>query len=137
MSAPEESNMDADEKTPPMRAIAPESAPPGAGVLANAIGARNLMIVIVTMPLVFLIVVMATITIVGRPGDRDEGRAKGAVHSVPADVAVLEQPAALGRGAAGAASASLLSGDPAPLALPRGAKIASMALDGDRLVLRI
>lgn len=106
----------------------------GAASIANKIGVRNLLIIIVTMPLVFLIVVMAALSIAGKPGKKEDAVVAGAVLSTPADIAVLDQPS---RSALAATPASLFAGDPAPLVLPSGGKIGSMALDGDRLVLRV
>lgn len=104
------------------------------GSLAHAIGAHNLMIIIITMPLVFLIVVMATIAIFGRPGAGKESSA--AVERV---VATLAQPEPVAAGTAGvvAPSPASLKVDPAPLILPPGADITAMALDGNHLALRI
>ena len=100
--------------------------------LAHAIGTRNLMIIIITMPLVFLIVVMAVISVFGRPGtDRQPGVAPMA--AAPAGLEMLDQPL---QPATGPSPASLALA-PAPLVIPEGAAITSMALDGDRLVMRV
>jgi len=148
----------------PEAVIGPETAMDGEGEalaprrtgLVQAIGTRNLLIVIVTMPLVFLIVVMATIAIFGNPDDRDEGapvdagkaetspqaprHASGAVASIER----LEQPgndrARLAKGAALSASAVSLDtfvADPAPIILPKNVKPTAIALDGDRIALHI
>lgn len=105
--------------------------PSGALPLAQAIGTRNLIIIIITMPLVFIIVVMATLMIFGRPGDREQSANPDAVRSVPLAQTLdsLEQPGA-------PAHAPTLAGG-APLALPAGASIGAMALDGDRLAVRL
>ena len=119
-----------------------ESTPAGAGApLANAIGARNLMIIIVTMPLVFLVVVMATISILGDPKERrGEDTALEAVRSTPLESSLeaLEQPSYAGlSGATPATRASARSIDPSPLVIPSGAEIGALDLDGDRLVVRV
>lgn len=105
--------------------------------LASAIGARNLMIIIVTMPLVFLIVVMATIAIFGRPG-ADKAQTADAERVVAAvDRSALAQPAPAAPAGVIAPSPASLALAPAPLILPPGADITSMALDGNRLAVRI
>jgi hypothetical protein len=108
----------------------------GVSNFANRIGARNLLIIIVTMPLAFLIVVMGVIAVAGKPGKEEETVTAGAVRSTPAEYAdVLEQPAR--QTVLPATPASLFAEDAAPLVLPEGAKIGSMTLDGDRLAVRI
>lgn len=94
------------------QAGAPANAPMGAIPLANAIGARNLLIIIVTMPLFFLLVVLATLAIFGGPGARRPEKA-----AAEAEIARPDQPA--------------------PISLPAGASIAAMTLDGDRLALAV
>jgi hypothetical protein len=98
--------------------------------VAEALGARNLVIVIVTMPLVFAVVVIATLMIFGEPGD--EATEPARVRSTAADT--LEQPALAARPAT---PATAVATDPAPLVVPAGGAIGAMALDGDRLALRI
>lgn len=99
------------EENQPKPKDAPAPSDPGRS-LAQAIGARNLMIVILVMPVIFLIAVMTVIAIFGRPG---EGRARAATEARP-----IVDAAATGA-----------------IVLPAGAKIAAMALDGDRLALRV
>lgn len=106
-------------------------APVRAPSLAHAIGARNLMIIIITMPLVFLIVVMAVISIFGRPGDNNDPRLAPVASATGLET--LSQP--LGGVTTPSAVAYAIS--PAPLVVPEGASISSMALDGDRLVMRV
>ncbi|MEO1251555.1 MAG: hypothetical protein AAFW81_04320 [Pseudomonadota bacterium] len=109
-------------------------APQAMDSLAASIGARNLMIIIVTMPLVFLVVVMAIIGIFGNR-DAEEIEPVAArteiVRSTP--VASLSEPLAPGVVAPTAAAAAAANA----ISLPAGAEIGSMALDGDRLALRV
>ncbi|HXI88007.1 MAG TPA: hypothetical protein VNH64_11145, partial [Parvularculaceae bacterium] len=98
--------------------------------LAEAIGARNLVIIIVTMPLFFLIVVMATISIFGRPGEKQAMREAAPIASA-GPARALRQPAVR------QAISPTFASAPAPIILPPGAKISAMALDGDRLAMRI
>lgn len=87
-----------------------QDAPSGGGLpLARAIGTRNLLIVIFTMPLVFLAVVLAIIVFAGKPAR--EARAAG--------------------------EASAAAPVPAPILLPEDGRIVAMNVDGDRLVLRV
>ena len=95
--------------------------PSGALPLASSIGSRNLIIIIVTMPLVFAVVLLGTILVFGK-------------HK---RVAAAEAGAALPALETSARSSASSGLAPAPLILPAGADIASMALDGDRLVLRV
>lgn len=112
------------------RRPAPADEAQGGLPLAQAIGTRNLIIIIVTMPLVFIFVVLGVIAIAGDPGKR-EARA-AAAESAPAEI---EQPARY-RGALEPLQACLPQSG-APLMLPEGAQIGAMALDGDRLAIRI
>lgn len=112
-------------------------ASPGGLPLAQAIGTRNLLIIIITMPLVFLVVVLGTITIFGRPGAEREAAPEERVSiELNRDMETLAVPPSALQQAA-APSDIALSIDPAPLILPAGAGISSMAIDGDRLVLRV
>lgn len=125
-----------DEDASPLR---DDAAQPGVGAaIANAIGARNLMIIIITMPLVFLIVVMATLAIFGRPGGDTDGVDESQVVSASAP-ATLVQPDAAPPELTGVTppSPAALTLDPAPLMLPAGADITSMALDANRLAVRV
>lgn len=112
---------------------AADSAPaPASGFMgvAGSIGARNLIVIIITMPLVFLLVVMATIALFGRPG-AEKGDVRRSIVAEPLEI--LDQPAPLR--AAAPASPAAASHD--TIALKPGEDISAMALDGDRLVLRV
>lgn len=109
-------------------------AAPAPSSIAGMIGTKNLLIIIVTMPFVFLMVVMAIIAVFGSPDEGEAAPTAGAVVSTP--VASLEQPAIEGSrvvlplpAAAGDLSAAIT--------LPEGAATSAMALDGDRLALRV
>src|SRR5690554_6045244 len=93
---------------------AQEPAPAGgAGVpLAQAIGARNLIVIIIAMPLVFLAAVAAVILIAGPPKGRTAKPAPASAAVMPADA-------------------------PAPLLLPEGGRIVALTLDGDRLAVNV
>lgn len=110
---------------------APQS---GFAAVASSIGTRNLLIVIVTMPLVFLVVVMAIIGFLGEPEGTREAAMQGAVRSTP--VAALEEPSVAGQRTVLPIPAAAEGSAPA-IALPAGADIGALALDGDRLALRI
>jgi hypothetical protein len=118
-------------------------APAGASYsgLAQAIGSRNLLIIIVTMPVVFLVAVMAAISIVGRPGAKEaEPVVEASVLSQPAEFATSQNAladAARSEALAATPAAAAVAAQSAPLVLPRGATIGAMALDGDRLALRV
>ena len=112
----------------PRRAAPASDEAQGGLPLARAIGTRNLIIIIVTMPLVFIFVVLGVIAIAGDPGKREARLAETASSA-------LEQPAAY-RGAIEPLQAALPQ-SAAPLVLSEGASIAAMALDGDRLAIRI
>jgi len=105
----------------------------GFGGLASTVGARNLLIVIVTMPFVFLVVVMTIIGVFGDP-NKDRQADAGSVKSKP--VATLEEPALSGQRVVLplAASAEDLS---SAISLPEGADVGAISLDGDRLAVRI
>ncbi len=111
-----------------------EEAAPTAGSVAQMIGTKNLLIAIVTMPFVFLVVVMAIIGIFGKPGSD-----RGAVSETPASPVAsvtLEQPAVSGQRAVipiGASAEGLSSA----ITAPEGAQVGAMSLDGDRLAVRI
>lgn len=110
------------------------ASPSGFAAMASAIGTRNLLIIIVTMPLVFLIVVMAIIAFLGDPGEAREAATPGAVRSTPA--AAQEESSVAGRRAVLPIPAAA-QGSAQAISLPPGAEIGAMALDGDRLALRI
>ncbi len=106
---------------------------PSAGGVASMIGTKNLLIAIVTMPFVFLVVVMTIISIFGSPG-KDRSAKAPVVNSAPASVA-LDQPALAGQQAVAPIEASLPAS--AAIVIPKGASAGAMSLDGDRLAVRI
>jgi hypothetical protein len=96
------------------------AAPADAGFagLANSIGTRNLWIIILAMPAVFLVIVAAIIAVFGRPG-ADKTPAEAAA---PAEETVAApEPEVLPEG----------------IAVPEGAAPGAIALDGDRLAVRL
>ncbi len=88
---------------------------PGFGGLAQSIGTRTLWIIILTMPAVFLVVVAAIIAVFGKP--------KREAPDIAEPVVVEETAAA--------------SGAPAPISLKAGESAGAIALDGDRLAVRV
>lgn len=126
---------DMEDETAPERDRLDFPDPPqnGFAAAASAIGARNLLIIIITMPLVFLVVVVGILAVFGGPGDGAGPAREGAVRSTPA--ATLEEPDMAGRRAVlpVPAAESLAPG----IALPAGARAGAIALDGDRLALRV
>lgn len=102
--------------------------------IAERIGSRNLLIIIVTMPFVFFVVVMAIIAIFGAPEEEAPAVAyRGAVTpTAPAQEATdaLAEPAARVTLPTPAANASLAAANaPSPFG--------AIALDGDRLAVRV
>lgn len=110
----------------------PEAPQTGFAGVAAAIGARNLLIIIFTMPVVFLVVVVAIISVIGGP---DEAPAAAAPEAASRPAAV-EEPAGADRRAVLPVPASAPRVAPV-IVLPAGADIGAMALDGDRLALRV
>lgn len=103
--------------------------------LADSIGARNLIIAIVTMPLVFVIVVVGIVGLLGEPDGAREGAAVAGEEEV---IALLQEPALSEPLGDAVVSPLPVSVDaPAGLALAPGDQIGAMSLDGDRLALRI
>ncbi len=104
--------------------------------VAGMIGTKNLLIVIVTMPFVFLVVVMAIISIFGRPDDAvsDVNRV---VQSIPISNGSLEEPALSEPQRVVLPIAVAAEGTVGGITLPVGAEAGAMSLDGDRLALRI
>ncbi len=90
----------------------------GVGGLAQSIGTRNLWIIILTMPAVFLVAVAAIIAIFGKP-KKDEAE-------LGAPVAVED-----------VADVDAAPTDIAALALAPGETVGAIALDGDRLAVRV
>ncbi len=96
--------------------------------IATSIGSRNLMIIIITMPLVFLAVVSGIIAVFG-----DDEAAEIAAAPAAVSVERLAEPAPTAR-ATGAVSISAQAG---AIGIAPGADITAMSLDGDRLALRV
>ncbi|MHA7872215.1 MAG: hypothetical protein ACX939_07695, partial [Hyphococcus sp.] len=114
-----------------------QEAAPTASSVANMIGTRNLLIIIVTMPFVFLVVVMAIIAVFGRPAGDAAGDDRSAVISTPAAAAPTAdnaQRVVLPIPAASTDAADAVQG---AIALPAGAEAGAISLDGDRLAVRI
>lgn len=131
------------------------SEPSAFGNIAQSIGSRNLMIAIVTMPVVFLAVVLGILAVTGPARERDnagEVRQRvtaGAVRSTPIDAthtdapgrliepslaAVPAQAPSLSPNAIAAEPSAPYSRNSSPvLVAPVGGEAKSMALDGDRL----
>ena len=124
---------DFDPANKPEREDAPVA---GAGVqdFAQSIGARNLMIIIVTMPLVFIIVVMGIIGFFGSPGDEEApAAAQTLIEPAPiaAEVTQVSQPGQQKIVSTQSAAAA------SPLTVPAGATIATMTLAGDELAVHV
>lgn len=108
---------------------------PGFGDVAAKIGTRNLMIAIITMPFVFLLVVMSILAVFGGKSDDDlvasaaQSASPSAVRSTPiaSDDLQLQEPALrpINASANGAVT------------VPQGGTANLMALDGDRLAVRV
>ena len=110
--------------------------PGGFAGVASSIGTKNLLIAIITMPFVFLLVVMTILAVFGgradEPAQLADAATAGAVRSTPAEaVLTIEEPAP--NRAVEAFRASTTSPEfSAPLAAG-----GAMALDGDRLAVRV
>ncbi len=109
-------NMDAEKEgaTGANEAEAEAASPSQFGSLAGSIGARNLIIIIIAMPFVFFFGVMGAIALFGKPNEA------APVATAPASLV-----------------ASPSGSDEAGVALPAGAAPGSIALDGDRLAVRM
>lgn len=95
---------------------------PGFGGLAHRIGARNLKIAIVTMPIFFIVAVALIIVVFGkRDGDATE---------------VESETAAIGDSLA-AEDAAIDETGPDAIMLGAGSSPGAIALDGDRLAVRL
>ena len=111
---------------------APEAAPTPFHAFAQNIGARRLMIAIVAMPFFFILLLVAIIAVVGLPEDEAVDAAPLEETAAP-DAATAPAPAET---VGTAASSSASSSGPA-LGAPLAAAPGSMALDGDRLAVRV
>ena len=92
------------------------------------------MIIIITMPLVFLIVVMAIIGIFGKPKGGDDFAAAEEIQSAP--IVSLEEPAAPSQSVVLPVPAAA-AGDQPVISLPENSEVGAISLDGDRLAVRI
>ena len=99
-------------------------AAPAAGFsdLAQSIGTRNLWIIILTMPAVFLVIVAGIIAVFGKPGKKAEEAAAPVISE-----AVVEKAPVADGSVPGAA----------PITLSAGEAAGAIALDGDRLAVRV
>ena len=110
-------------------------AAPAASSVAGMIGTKNLLIIIVTMPFVFLVVVMAIIAIFGNPGDDEvSAAAEGAAPVV--ETIAIEEPAAEGQRVVLPIPAATDDAVGA-ITLPAGAEAGAISLDGNRLAVRV
>ena len=101
------------------------------GSLAASIGVRNLWIIILAMPAVFLVVVAAIIAIFGKP--------KSDPKTELPPIEAVELEARPNSDASGEVSVEVTnpSVGTAPITIPRDAAAGSIALDGDRLAIRV
>ncbi|MBT8472690.1 MAG: hypothetical protein KJN99_08800 [Marinicaulis sp.] len=106
------------------------------GSLAQSIGARNLMIAIVTMPAVFLVVVLAIIGVFGKPKVDETETAAVATPVRSTEVDTLQEPARVSVPVTEPSAASVnvpvrsVEWDASPTAN-------AISLDGDRLAVRM
>ena len=94
----------------------------GAGV-AESIGVRNLKIIIIAMPFVFMAAVAAVIAIFGPPGANRGAEEVAAVEAASVEVAAIE-------------NSEIVNAAAKSIAIPAGTRPGAMSLDGDRLALR-
>ena len=122
-----------------------EASPPLTAVhsFAEKIGSRNLMIAIVTMPFLFIGALALIIAVVGLPqedegpaGSLDELIAAGPVTRAPDAAALTPASQPLPAEPAAPQAAPPVSG-PAPVASAAAIPPGGVALDGDRLAVRI
>lgn len=112
----------------------------GVHSFAEKIGSRNLMIAIVTMPLFFIGLLVLIISVVGMPEEEEAAAVNPVLESLgatsaappPISAPVIEEPQILAESAPAA-----IDGLADAIAIPEGASIGGMALDGDRLAVRI
>ena len=110
-------------------------AAPSASSVASMIGTKNLLIIIVTMPFVFLVVVMAIIAIFGSPDDDEVSVAVEDAAPVVETIAI-EEPAVEGQRVVLPIPAATDDAAGA-IALPEGAEAGAISLDGNRLAVRV
>ena len=112
-------------------------AAPTAQSVGGMLGTKNLLIIIVTMPFVFLVVVMAIIGLVGKPEKASKAEAPSVVRSIETvDEAQSSGVATSGQRVVLPMPASLTTLASA-IELPAGATPGAISLDGDRLALRV
>ena len=109
--------MDTDNQSAPVSEEVPAS---GFGGVAQAIGSRNLIIVILVMPVIFIGGLFAILFMTGKLGGKLDA---------PSEAAAVVEPAVEGRAGAPVVSA-------APDFTGSGQGAAGIALDGDRLAVR-
>lgn len=110
----------------------------GFGAVASMIGTRNLLIMIVTMPFVFLVVVLAAVSIFGPPKGAQTAQAPIERQAI-ASAEISARPSAAPVDGQRAvlpipASADDFSG---VIPIPEGASAGAISLDGDRLAVRV
>ena len=110
------------------------------GDVAASIGSKNLMIAIITMPFVFLVVVMGILAVFGSGPDEEGALAQagtpGAVRSQLAEepAATIEEPALSSAVVTTNASAEQTR---FPVSASSLAQVGAIALDGDQLAVRV
>ncbi len=124
-------------------------AAPSSAAIGGMLGTKNLLIIIITMPFVFLVVVMAIIALVGKPEKLSKADQSGVVRSVEATAVDAQTGLALGEPIealeAGqrvvlpvpASVSSSLADLSAAIPLPLGSVPGAISLDGDRMALRV
>lgn len=91
------------------------------GSLAGAIGAKNLIIIIIAMPFVFLVAVLGIIALFGNPNDVSGRKPAANDYEAASENAANDTAALIGDA----------------VDYPAGAAPGAIALDGDRLAVRI
>ncbi|MEM8770301.1 MAG: hypothetical protein AAGD92_01510 [Pseudomonadota bacterium] len=113
-----------------------ETDAPGASFqsLGASIGARNLLIIIFTMPLVFLAIIMGVIAM-SRGGPEDVANADAAASPAAAIESATPPPATSRNRTPDSAPTARAAA--AAAGLPMEAAVGAISLDGDRLAVRI
>ncbi|MEM8936125.1 MAG: hypothetical protein AAGC77_06935 [Pseudomonadota bacterium] len=113
--------------------------------VAATIGARNLLVIIVTMPFVFIAVVLGAIAIFGPPDEESAQASATSVRSTAVAAAPVVSSVEIAESdEAATTSDALVLPIPAAvdsyssaIVLPEGAATGAISLDGDRLALRV